>query len=599
MCGLVGIVSTQAMSKVPVIHNMLKIQHHRGPDETGLYTNEHCLLGHNRLSIVDLSSGQQPMQSSDSRYTVVFNGEIYGYKKIKEQLHYNFKTESDTEVLLALYQIYGVDMLKHLPGMFSFAIWDDVKKELFFARDRIGEKPFYFARTTDGSFIFASEIKTIARSGQVNLEINMSSVAHYLNKAYVHPNHSIYNSIESLPAGHYGLYKDSEIQIQRYWSTHFEPLNISYLEAIEQLEFLFKQSIEEQLIADVPVSVFLSGGLDSSSVAAYAAKAHPSIEALTYRFDSTLDEGKYALDVAHMHAIKLSELWEDKSLDTVDLLQKMIDCYDEPFADSSAFPTMQICSLAAKKTKVVLSGDGADELFGGYVRRYRTSVQMEKMLGNSKLRLTAARFLFASLNRLHSNQKIFQKSWAAKQLLGGLSLVEGADEQNGIFKNSELASIGLTRQNSIFPCRVNTTNSVMELDVLNYLPGNILVKTDRASMAAGLEVRTPFLSKNIVEFALSLPSNFKIDAKNDKIIMRDTFGATWPNSIKNRSKQGFGFPPSTWLQQKNMRDFQRSTFNANSKIYSLINNDFINKYKSDMGMNGWMLLVLASWMNKN
>lgn len=598
MCGITGIVATHAESLEKVLDLMIARQQHRGMDETGIFKSEQCLLGHNRLSIVDISAGQQPMTTADGRFTIVFNGEIYGYKRLKKELNYNFTTNSDTEVILAMYLQYGKDMLAKLPGMFAFAIWDEQAKELFVARDRVGEKPFYYAVPDKEKFIFASEVPTLVAAGILDLEIDTKSMGHFLSKLYIHPNHSIYKNIKSLPAGHYGVLKGGVFKVENYWNPSVDIKNISYMEAVEELEYLFKAAIKDQLIADVPVSVFLSGGLDSSTVAAYARMENPNIEALSFRFKSGFDEGVFAHDVAKLHNINIHELWEDNSQNIVDLFNRSIDCYGEPFADSSSIPTMLICQAAVKHSKVVLSGDGADELFGGYVNRYRPTIYLQKMIGQSPLRLLAARYLFGMLNKIHFKDDFFQRSQAAKYALNGDSIVAALDEAGSLYKDSELLSSGLVRHEPIWPINHNDVNAGMLLDIKNYLPADILVKTDRAAMAVGLEVRAPFLAKDIMEFAMTLPSNFKITKASDKIIMRSAFEKVWPASVINRSKQGFGSPVEVWLSDSAMVEYRQSMFGANAAIHSYLHKDLIDKYKQSKDMKGWALLTLAAWLER-
>ncbi len=598
MCGIAGIISNNVQSLASVLNVMLSRQQHRGMDETGVFKSEQCLLGHNRLSIVDISTGQQPMTTPDGRFTIVFNGEIYGYKQLKKELTYPFTTNSDTEVILAMYLEYGKNMLAKLSGMFAFAIWDEHTKELFVARDRVGEKPFYYSIPNGKKFVFASEVQTLVASKLVDLPIDPKSIGHFLSKLYIHPNHSIYKNIKSLPAGHYGLLKDGVFTVENYWNPSVDIRNISYMEAVEELEHLFKSAIKEQLVADVPVSIFLSGGLDSSTVAAYACMENPSIEALSFRFKSGFDEGLFAHDVAKLHNINIHELWEDNSHSIVDLFNRSIDCYGEPFADSSSIPTILICQEAIKYAKVVLSGDGADELFGGYVSRYRPTIFLKKMLGRSPLRLLAARYVFGVLSKITHRNLFFQYSQAAKYALNGDTIITALDEAGSLYKDDELLSSGLVRYEPIWPKNNNDVNAGMLLDIKNYLPGDILVKTDRAAMAVGLEVRAPFLAKDIMEFAMTLPANFKITKSSDKIIMRSAFEKVWPASVVNRSKQGFGSPVGAWLSDAAMIEYRNSLFSPNAAIHSHLHPDLIDRYKHSNDMKGWALLTLAAWLEK-
>lgn len=597
MCGIVGIVSNNADALSAALDTMVASQHHRGPDESGTFKTKKCLLGHNRLSIVDLGSGQQPMASDDGRYTIVFNGEIYGYQKLKKGLQYNFKTQSDTEVILAMYIAYGEKMLDSLTGMFAFAIWDSLKEELFFARDRVGEKPFYYSQR-DNELIFASEVNTLVKSDLISLDIDMASVGHYLSKLYIHPNYSIYKNIHSLPTGHYGVFKNGRLKIAQYWYPSAIISNISYLSAIEELEYLFTNALQDQLIADVPVSVFLSGGLDSSTVAAYAVKQQSDIEALCFRFKSGLDEGGFAQDVAQKHNIKIRELWENNDKNIADLIISSVNCYAEPYADSSSIPTMMICKEAVKHSKVVLSGDGADELFGGYVNRYRPTIYMQKLLGKNPVRIKAARLIYGAMNKAIKSESFFAKSQAAKHIGNGCDIASALDETSSIYKDNELTKFGLRRQMPNWPEARDSINSGMMLDILNYLPGDILVKTDRAAMAVGLEVRAPFLAKEIIEFALGLPASYKITTSEDKKIMRNCFSHLWPDSVKHRPKQGFGSPVVTWLADSSVAELKSQVFSSDAKIYSLLDEELIDSNKDRLDMRGWAMLNLAVWCSR-
>jgi asparagine synthase (glutamine-hydrolysing) len=601
MCGILGVVSngSDVRKYQDGFKKMLTVQNHRGPDENGKYISERCLLGHNRLSIVDIKSGQQPMYSHDEKKIISFNGEIYGFKKIRSSIEYPYKTNSDTEVIFALYQKYGKEMMNFLPGMFAFAIWDSENQELFFARDRVGEKPFYYHVTSDGDLIFASEVKTIADSKIISLEVDKDSLSHYLSKLYVHPGHSIYKNVYSLLPGHCGTFsKERGLEIWQYWKPNETPVDIGFMEAVEELEFLLDKSIEEQLIADVPVSVFLSGGLDSSTVAACARRRNDNIKALTFRFQSGLDEGQFAHDVAKLHKINIEDLYEDSIDSILQHFLNSIDCYGEPFADSSSIPTMLICKAAARRSKVVLAGDGADELFGGYVGRYRPAVFMEKYAGSSRLRWLAMRYIYGVCNKLMPSELNSQKSRAVKYLIDKKTIAEYTDLTTIVFKDEDLKPFGLRRQPPVKPEVQNKASSAMSLDIKNYLPSDILVKTDRASMAFGLEVRAPFLSVDILNFAYKLPSEFKIDSDRDKIIMRAAFSKHWPESVVQRSKQGFGAPMERWMKDKDMTEYFAHVFSSNAKIYQYMPKSFIDSHINSSALKRWTLFCLAAWLER-
>lgn len=590
MCGISGIVAANNIPKKDVVEKMMLLLNHRGPDGRGLFVDDRCALGHNRLSIVDLEGGAQPMHSDCGRYTLVFNGEIYGFNKIREKLKYPFKTESDTEVILALFKAYGLDFVKHLPGMFALAIWDSKEKELILARDRVGEKPIYYAFINEG-LVFASEVTAIMGTGLISSDISTESVAHFLSKLYVHPNFSIYKDIVQLPAGHIARYKNGRFSIAKYWSLPEKNYHITYGEAIEQLSLLVEEAVVEQLVADVPVSVFLSGGLDSSTIAALAKRHKPNIKAITYRFKSGLDEGLYAADVAKLHSLDAHVIWESEMASILPAFTSSMACYGEPFADSSSIPTMQICEATSKLSKVVMSGDGADELFGGYVGRYRPGIYLKELSGSSYFKLVSARIIRGIRHRLASNEDTLYRSLASMHAIKNRNLVESLDYANSVFKDEELAGLGLERQRPIMPDNPDVVEALMELDFLNYLPGDILVKTDRASMAHGLEVRSPFLSQKVIEFAMSLPYHFKIDKEKDKSILREAFSNEWPASVVARGKQGFGSPVASWMARPELKSLRDSVFKREciaARVKSTI--------KAPVSpMREWTLFCLAAW----
>ncbi|MDP9230759.1 MAG: asparagine synthase (glutamine-hydrolyzing), partial [Bacteroidota bacterium] len=381
MCGIAGIAGKNAQQYQQQVKQMTNGICHRGPDGEGMSAFENCVLGHRRLSIIDLTTGDQPMHSCYGA-TIIFNGEFYGYLDTKKQLQYAWKTTSDTEVILALYHQFGADkFVQHIRGMFSFAIWDEKEQRLIAARDRFGEKPFYYALAKDGEIVFASEIKAILASGLIHPEISPEALTHYLQHLYVHPHHSIYKNIFVLPPAHYLLYQNGELTIKRYWHLPQKQLKITKQEAKTECYRLLQKAVQQQLIADVPVGCFLSGGVDSSTITALASlnASHP-LTTISFSFGADKSELLYSRQVAAKYNTHNIELHQD-DFNMAQWFKKMTEIYDEPFADSSNIPTYLISQMAAKQFKVVLTGDGGDELMAGYRGWYRSLYQMQHPTG--------------------------------------------------------------------------------------------------------------------------------------------------------------------------------------------------------------------------
>ena len=355
MCGIAGIIKSGAERYKRNVQRMVDSLKHRGPDGSGTYFYGNCGLGHTRLSVIDLKYGNQPMLSHNQKTAITFNGEIYGFRQIKDKLlDYPFGTKSDTEVILALYREYGEGLLHYLPGMFAFAIWDDLQQKLFCARDRFGEKPFYYSFGSDGEFIFASEIKALLATGLIEPIIDVDSIIHYLQRLYVNPYKTIYQNVHILPPAHTLSYQNKQLQIQPYWELPKTNSSIGISDATDRFRDLFDQAVKRQLVADVPVAMFVSGGLDSSTVLAVASKHQNKLRTFSFGFEGSISELPYAREVTNYYKTEHVEL-RDEHNDIGELLVKMQDVYDEPFADSSNIPTYLMCKLASQYGKVVLN----------------------------------------------------------------------------------------------------------------------------------------------------------------------------------------------------------------------------------------------------
>lgn len=584
MCGIAGIAGKNVQRCQPQVKQMTDCIRHRGPDGEGVAVFENCVLGHRRLSIIDLVSGDQPMHSPFGA-SIIFNGEFYGFREVKKQLPYEWKTTSDTEVILALYHHYGIDeFVKRIRGMFAFALWDEKEQTLIAARDRFGEKPFYYAFTTENEIVFASEIKAILASGLIQPEISTEALTHYLQHLYVHPHHSIYKNILVLPPAHFLIYRNGQLTITPYWKLPQQQLKITREEAIAECYRLLQKAVAEQLISDVPVGCFLSGGLDSSTITALAAQQSPHpLTTISFSFGNNNSELPYSRQMAEKYKTHNIELHQD-DYHIAGWFEKMTDVYDEPFADSSNIPTFLISQLAAQYFKVVLTGDGGDELMAGYRSWYRPLHQLQQQDLFSVVR----NFL----------KKLNHKKYRNKNI----AVIHAS--QNVYFQEEELQQLAkfepACRFDKFINQPYNTVDAAMRMDILDYLPGDILVKTDRAAMAGSLELRAPFLDVDFAEFCIALPEHFKINGRTDKVLLRDTFGHLWTNDILHRHKQGFGAPVGEWLQQKEMQQLKNDYLaNPAENIYNWLHYENCKKYVSKNNYQTWILLTLAVWMHRN
>ena len=594
MCGISGIVTKDAKRYDANIRKMLTSIIRRGPDESGLHTYNNCILGHVRLSIIDLKTGGQPMLSHNKMNCITLNGEIYGYQNIRNTLtDYPFHTTSDTEVILALYEKYGNNMLDKLPGMFSFAIWNEAKNELFCARDRFGEKPFYYAITKNNELVFGSEIKAILSSGLISPIIDKDSVANYFKRLYVHPTKTIYKNIFTLPPAHYLIYKDGKITIENYWKLPEINNNIKFSDAVEQFKVLFDNSVKNQLIADVPVAAFLSGGLDSSTIVAVASKYANKLKTFTFNFGDIINETHYARQIADKYNTEHIELHAD-DYNLSELLIKMQIVYDEPFADSSNIPTYIISQLASKHVKVVLAGEGGDELMCGYSFWYRDLWKKQ----NSKQLSKAEYCYFRLFHKLLNNQQYKAKldEYYKYKTISDTHFNQNIYYHDGAIDKLMLSNVNLPSNNYGFNL-TNTVSDAMNMDILDYLPGDVLVKSDRASLYHALELRCPFLDKELAEFCISLPAKFKISDTEDKVLLRRAYENQWSDDIRKRSKQGFGAPVKQWLETSEITKLKDEyLLDSSKKIYTIVNYEFAKSFINNNNYNTWTLLVLSMWM---
>lgn len=597
MCGIAGIVAPQADRFGDSLRCMIDSLAHRGPDGAGRSFFANCALGHRRLSIVDLENGTQPMLSADGAVGITFNGEIYGYRDIRKRLDYPFLTSSDTEVILALYRRYGKEMLRHLPGMFSFAIWDQARQELFCARDRFGEKPFYYAATPEGYFVFASEIKAIVASGLVRPQLDRASLAHYLKHLYVPCDRTIYGNIHQLPPAHSLTFSGGKVAVARYWELPPPASEMGMAEAVERFRELTGRAVERQLVADVEVGAFLSGGLDSSTIVALAAERTSRLKTFAFGFGDAIDELPYAREIAARYGTDHRELQADR-FDLPSLLHQMALCYDEPFADSSNIPTFVMCREAARTLKVVLTGDGGDELLGGY-SWYHPLFWAERAATEERWKVMLAVLAWGVARRAGITLPGPWPELAAGFHLGkgGESCAELHRRQNVYFSDADLSRFGLQAPAVAAPRLHGGVDDALRMDLGGYLPGDILVKIDRAAMAHGLELRAPFLDLELASFLAGLPVSLKLDASQDKKILRQAFAESWTPGVRARGKQGFGAPVASWLAQDGLRQMLgQYLLQPGGRISGLFDQKELARIAAGRDYRCWIMLVLAIWM---
>ncbi|MCX6717341.1 MAG: asparagine synthase (glutamine-hydrolyzing) [Candidatus Taylorbacteria bacterium] len=600
MCGIIGIVTKNSRNYKDSLDKAILSLKHRGPDADGTHFFDNCALGHTRLSIVDLSTGAQPMLSGDNKFAITFNGEIYGYKEIKKELNnYNFKTTSDTEVILALYEKYGENMMNKLPGMFSFAIWDDNKQSLFCARDRFGEKPFYYCLGKNNELILASEIKALVATGLIQPILDKDSLIDYLKHLYINPNKTIYKNIFTLPPAHFMTFKDGIINVKKYWNLPETNEKISLTEAKKTFKDLLEKAVSKQLIADVSVGAFLSGGLDSSTIVDVASKLKPNLQTFSFGFGESINELPFAKLVAQKYNTQHLEL-QSGEYDLANLFVEMQEIYDEPFADSSNIPTYLISKAAKKFNKVVLTGDGGDEFFGGYTSWYKPIYYMSQniifQIFNIIKSIIVLIFKPSRENKVDLYYRV--KGFTNKILFR--NPLDIHIKKNTYFSDSELNKILINKNIKNKKEKKSSLNDVIRFDILNYMPGDILTKIDRASMSNGLELRSPFLDVDFASFCISLPNRLKINNKEDKVILRETFSSEWPEEIRKRSKQGFGAPIKEWLELPSFTLLKEKYLNdPKQRIFEIIDFNQTQKIANKNNYQTWILLTLSVWIEKH
>ena len=622
MCGIAGFVESKnrvaTEDAAAILDRMCQVIAHRGPDDQGtMHTANGVHLGMRRLSIIDLAGGHQPISNEDGQVSIVFNGEIYNYRELYPELKtrgHQFKTHSDTEAIVHAYEEFGVDCLLPLRGMFVFAIWDEKNKRLFIARDRVGKKPLYYTLTDDSTFIFGSELKSLLQHPKTRRVINPEAVDAYLTCGYVPDPLTILRDVHKLPPGHYLTFENGKVDVRGYWDFQYgEPGNEAIRKEedyLDELRSLLAESVRLRLISDVPLGAFLSGGIDSSSVVGLMSKEMSQpVKTFSIGFqEDSYNELKYARIAAqHFHTDHHEFVVTPDLCEIVDELAWFLD---EPFADSSAIPTYMVSKMARQYVTVVLSGDGGDELFGGYTRyvidRQRSAFgQLPRFL---------RRGLMAPLSKQlphGARGRNFLHNIALDPLDRYLDSISIFTELNKPRLYTSGFADQLESENSVLRSWRTYANNVktgqdldkmLYVDSKTYLPGDILTKVDRMSMANSLEARVPLLDHKLIEFVNRIPANLKLRGLETKYIFKRAIESFVPAEILHRPKQGFGVPVQEWINEQ-LREKIHDTLTERRTIdRGYINRQYVNllldeheRGRRDHSTQLWTLFMLELW----
>lgn len=568
MCGIVGIFDTRGASPISerLLVNMRDRLIHRGPDGAGCHFAPGIGLAHRRLSIIDLATGVQPMANEDGSVVVVFNGEIYNFQPLAEELErlgHVFRSRCDTEVIIHGWEEWGAACVERFSGMFAFALWDSDQETLCLARDRFGKKPLYTSLLPDGRLLFASELKALLACPELRRDIDPQAVEEYLALGYVPDPRSIYSGTEKLPPGHRLVWRRGEAaRLDRYWRMALDDQPVAAEQAVAEIGNRLRTAVEARLISDVPLGAFLSGGVDSSAVVAnMAALGNVPVNTFCISFDERgFDESLYADQVARLYGTR----HEVRSLtsDDFSLLDQMAGIFDEPFGDSSALPTYSVCALARERVTVALSGDGGDEILGGY-RRYRWHLAEERVRRSVPSPFRQA--VFGGLGRLYP-----KLDWAPQALRAKTTFQELSQSPEDAFFHSVCrindglraklysrsfravlggySAVEVIRRHWSDADTEDTLRKAQYTDIMTWLPGDILTKVDRTSMAVSLETRSPFLDHQLAEWCVGLPVSCKIRKGLGKWVLKKGLEQLLPADLLYRPKKGFSSPLAAWFR---------------------------------------------------
>jgi asparagine synthase (glutamine-hydrolysing) len=643
MCGICGEIDFSSGVSVQPIQRMCRVLAHRGPDDEGIVfikgnrnlevkdSSEfppvekgfEVGLGHRRLSIIDLSeAGHQPMCNEDGRIWIVFNGEIYNFQGIRERLEkkgHLFKSKSDTEVILHAYEEWGVECLNHFRGMFAFAIWDSKQRQLFMARDRLGKKPLVYFHQ-NGHFAFGSEIKALLQIPGIEKKVNGNAIHHYLTYQYVPAPDTIFEGIKKLPPAHYLIYdREGNVKVERYWKLYFSPCGQTKMDLREishRIQTELEESVKLRLISDVPLGAFLSGGVDSSLIVGMMAKlSGRPVKTFSIGFEEKeFDELSYARLVSNHFGTEHHEFIVKPN--AIEILPKLVWHYNEPFADSSAIPTYYVAKMTKDYVKVVLTGDAGDENFAGYPRYLRSKLLIFFLKMPKRLRRDFFPPLLRMITQFHWREKTFNRLAAYIESISSNQVRNYAEqvkiynakekedlysyEFNEVVKGTDSVEYLLSKFEEV---RINNLiDQLLYLDINTYLPEDLLVKMDIATMANSLEARLPFLDHKFMELVAGIPSHLKLKGTKSKFILKTAFKDFLPDAVFKRRKMGFGVPVSRWFRNElkdyiyeillDPRTLNRGYFRREG-IERLLKDHIALRY--DHSSKIWALLFLEIW----
>nr|MBI4539294.1 asparagine synthase (glutamine-hydrolyzing) [Gemmatimonadota bacterium] len=619
MCGIAGVVSLGAepASEAAALAMAERIRH-RGPDRRSSYLapSGRCAFGHARLSIIDLETGDQPMGNEDGTVQVIFNGEIYNFQELRRELEglgHRFRTRSDTEAIVHGYEAWGEGLAERLDGMFAFAVWDERRRRLLVARDRAGKKPLYVARD-ERKLVFGSEIKAVLAHPGMDDELDPRAIPLYLVYGYVPTPGTFYRSVRSLPpACCLAVEANGSVRQWSYWELDFRARRIGKGEAAERLRELVRTAVARRLIADVPLGAFLSGGIDSTLVVGLMSElADEPVRTFSigYADDPHYDETGYARLAADRFGARHTEFIVGPQ--SIDLVDRLVAAYDEPFGDSSAIPTYLVSELTRRHVTVALNGDGGDEMFAGYLRFYGAIIAERMPRWLVRLGDVVGRRLPYDPD-FRSSSRRFSRFFRAAALSMEDRMLRWigffADQVESLLKPEARAACTADELTASFreplarAAALSPLARALFLNFRTYLPDDLLVKADRCSMAHGLELRSPLLDTAVMEFAASLPDRLRLRNGRTKFLLRYAFRELFPERIRRRGKMGFGIPLPTWFRREWRRLVEERLLSGDAKIYRWLEREPVRRIanahfaaEADYGHQLWALLTLETWL---
>ncbi|MBD3345950.1 MAG: asparagine synthase (glutamine-hydrolyzing) [Chitinivibrionales bacterium] len=628
MCGICGIYSPGKISETDIhcMHRMCSVMRHRGPDDEGHYHDDYAALGMRRLSIIDIKGGHQPLSNEDKTLWIVFNGEIYNFQQLRKTLQnkgHTFSSNSDTETIIHAYEEYGDACVHHLVGMFAFALWDSRKHRLFAARDRLGQKPFYYSES-NGKFFFGSELKTILCDSKQSRTLDEVALHHYLTLQYIPDPFTIYKNIHKLPPAHVLTYDRNGITLKSYWDLSYEPkLKISEQEAEQELRRLMMNAVQRRMISEVPLGAFLSGGIDSSIIVGLMAQqATKKIKTFSIGFSTdSFNELPFAQSVADKWNTYHSEFIVSPDR-LSDILPKIVGAFDEPFADSCAIQTYYLSQMTKEHVTVALNGDAGDEAFAGYPRYWLdTWVAPYSMLPQ----FITQKLVPMVLSPLREPDNVpIEANWimGLKRLSQVVRVPKEAsiirwgsffDEQfkQVVYKDELYQKVkdsptsDLLKEAFSNAAAQSFVDKTLAVDTRFYLAGNGLTKTDRMTMAHSLEGRSPFCDHELFEFCARLPVEFKLKNRNTKYLLKRTFSDMLGHKLTKRPKRGFAAPIEMWLKDPLKEQVRETLLCSSADIHEMFDvsslKSLIDEHERGRANHGrriWALVVLEEWMRQ-